>query len=83
MSSDLRLKRKGQLQTMKDNYRKIYAEAGNAINILQMKADAYETDRSKLDIIAIKQAAEALVHSVLALRDLNTEIANLNNELYG
>ncbi len=83
MSADLRLKRKGQLQTMKENHRKIYAEAGNAITILQMKADAYEPDRSTLDIIAIKQAAEDLINAVRALRDLNTEIANLNNELYG
>jgi hypothetical protein len=83
MSADLRLKRKGQLQTMKENHRKIHAEAGNAITILQMKADPYEPDRSILDIISIKQAAEDLINAVRALRDLNTEIANLNNELYG
>ncbi|GEM_PF-2844815 len=82
MSAELRLKRKGQLLTMQENRRKIVTEAGNALTVLQMKADPY-TDIDLLDTEAIKQAAEDLDNAVRALRGLNTTITQVNNELYG
>ncbi|MEI6846575.1 MAG: hypothetical protein WCK32_00825 [Chlorobiaceae bacterium] len=82
MSFDLRMKRKGQLHTMQENRRKIVTEAGNALTILQMKADPY-AELESLDTKAIRQAADDLDLAVVEIRKLTASINEINIELYG
>ncbi len=80
--NDLRLKRKGQLQTMEDNRRKCETEAANALYILQGKVDPY-SEIANLDTASIKSAAEDLHVAVVEIRKLDEQITAIRNELYG
>lgn len=80
--SDLRLKRKGQLSTLQENRRKIAIEAGNALTVINMKADAF-SDLETLDTAAILHAAQELDTAIKALREVNERIGDITNELYG
>lgn len=73
----------GRLEALRKNQKSLDIQAANALLIIQMKADGYIKDLSKLDVDSIHQAATDLKQAVLLLRENKKLADELNEELYG
>lgn len=71
----------GQLQKLRQQIKKLDAQAANHLIVLSMKSVA-KPDLSKLDVDAIYQAAEDLRNTVLLLREAKENADTLHEELY-
>lgn len=80
--SDLRLKRRGQLDQLRAQRRTFESDAVDALTIIMMKADSL-AEISTLDTDAIRRAAEKLNDNAVAIRSIDRQIAAINEELNG
>lgn len=82
IASELRLKRRGQLDKLKQERHQFDGKATDALVLLLLKADPV-SNVSTLDTEAILRAAESLDESVRAIKGLDLQIMAINEELYG
>lgn len=80
--SDLRLKRRGQLDQLRKQRGAFEADATDALTMILMKADPL-ADISSLNSDAIRRAAEKLDDNVTAIKSIDRQIAAINEELNG
>lgn len=82
IASDLRQKRKGQLNTLQENRGKIDKQGTDALTIILMKTYG-ETNLAKIDTEAILRNAEELNICAKEIKKLDEQITAINEELYG
>ena len=80
--SDLRLKRRGQLDELKKQRDRFDGDATDALAMILMKSDPL-AEIATLDSSAIFRAAEKLHDNVTAIKSLDRQIAAINEELHG
>jgi hypothetical protein len=80
--SDLRLKRRGQLDQLRTQRKAFESDAIDALTIILMKADSL-AEISTLDTDAIRRAAEKLNDNAVAIRSIDRQITAINEELNG
>lgn len=80
--NDIRLQRKGLLQTKQEERKQVALDFGNALQLIIMKADPY-AEPSEIDTPSILKAAHDLNGARQKLKDLDGDIDRLNKELYG
>lgn len=80
--SDLRLKRRGQLDQLRKQRDGFDADATDALTMILMKADSLAPIAS-LDSDAILRAADKLHDNVTAIKSIDRQIAAINEELNG
>jgi hypothetical protein len=82
ITSDIRLKRRGQLDLLNKERETLDATAIDALTIILLKADPL-ADIATLDTSAILRAAENLDETVRAIKGVDKQIAAIKEELFG
>jgi hypothetical protein len=80
--ADLRIKRRAQLEKLRTARASLANKADNALAVILMKADTL-ADIATLNTTAIKSAAVDLYDYVAALKEIDLQIAEINEELNG
>ncbi len=82
IASELRLKRRGQLDKLNQDRREFDGKATDALTVLLLKSDPL-AEVSTLDTAAILRASEKLHESVRVIKGIDQQITAINEELYG
>lgn len=82
ITSELRLKRRGQLDLLNKERETLDATATDALTIILLKADPH-ADIATFDTSAILRAAENLDETVRAIKGVDQQIAAIKEELFG
>lgn len=82
ITSELRLRRRGQLDELTKNRKDQEGIANDALTLILMKADPL-ADLTDLVTPTIRRAAETLDDAVRVIKGIDEQIKAINEELYG